>query len=1061
MIRIILIKIYFIIFLCVGTVHAAPPSLPAPDPGLDEHIFYGANPPGSTQSPILVFVHGLRGTASDWWINTTGAQNDMYEFAYNNGYRTAFISLSPDNSRNDEPIAFNAEVFSDALPKIVARFGGKKVYLICHSKGGLDVQAAMLDPNVSELVKAVFNIATPNTGTELADWAFRPGNRLAQLLGLVTPGVEALQTANVEAFRSQADPVLSKLNIPFYTLFGRTFRGHPITAITGRILRRLAPDEKNDGFVSESHYKLPVSYGIDLGEVAGNHFENDTGNVSFPSINSQIVGIELTSIDFKRIAANGFGDFSPEGHDDSRFNTWMWSMQWFKGHLYVGVGRAVQCATMATAAAQAGNDAFYPPIVGDCTEDSRDLPLAAEIWRLKPNNLGPGNNPVNWERVFKSPVNIPLSGGKFTARDTGFRGMTVFTESNGEEVLYVAGTTSSSAFDNDPLYQGTGFPPPRILRSVDGINFEPIPQDPGTFLGDIANTAPGIIKVRGFRSMVTYKNKLFVTGSDFRGVGVIFASDNPALGNDAWQQVSASAEDFPVWTLKVFNDFLYVTTGDRQISVGYGVYKTDAEGSAPYTYQPVVINGGYQSIEVLRSPDALSLQEFNGQLYIGSNRPTELIRINPDDSWDLVVGHPRNSPQGFKNPISGIGQWFGNYFNGHFWRMASFDGHLYMGTWDWSQSFRTIELLDSLFRPQYGTDVYRTKDGVHWSFVTKSGFGNPFNYGTRSFQSTPIGLFLGTAKPEGGGEIYLNQSNLDFDDDEDIDQNDVDVIISAFGDPSNGPDDPRDVNRDGEIDMDDADKLAIWCDKANCGIVTPEVNIQTPQNLRSGSVYVVGRNVVLNWDPVPGAVGYRVFRSEMRAVLDLLPPNGIEIPFTNFGITAVVPDDFVSGQFDSLCSQTGNQQTLLCLLNRFIQSLDETGVFLGLPLRYFPVASTATSFYSEPAPTSLQSTYFVMAVDAQGRMSNPSNLVGAPSFADPSTLSNCRGRSEIWSRAPGGSYNAHKVRRRDACNRTFPRLARHSIDRSKQNRRQNRNRSSEAKDENQTQPRSTSRFSEF
>jgi hypothetical protein len=37
--------------------------------------------------------------------------------------------------------------------------------------------------------------------------------------------------------------------------------------------------------------------------------------------------------------------------------------------------------------------------------------------------------------------------------------------------------------------------------------------------------------------------------------------------------------------------------------------------------------------------------------------------------------------------------------------------------------------------------------------------------------------------------------------------------------------------------------------------------------------------------------------------------------------------------------------------------------------------------YDETAPNSLQSLYFVVAEDAQGNLSTPSNAVGGPSFA--------------------------------------------------------------------------------
>ena len=97
----------------------------------------------------------------------------------------------------------------------------------------------------------------------------------------------------------------------------------------------------------------------------------------------------------------------------------------------------------------------------------------------------------------------------------------------------------------------------------------------------------------------------------------------------------------------------------------------------------------------------------------GTNRPTELYRINQDDSWDLIVGEPRLTPQGPKAPLSGMGIGFGSWFNGHFWRMAVHEGQLYVTTWDASVGLAPSDPLDILFSSQYGFDFFRTRDGVY------------------------------------------------------------------------------------------------------------------------------------------------------------------------------------------------------------------------------------------------------------------------------------------------------------------------------------------------------------
>ena len=231
-----------------------------------------------------------------------------------------------------------------------------------------------------------------------------------------------------------------------------------------------------------------------------------------------------------------------------------------------------------------------------------------------------------------------------------------------------------------------------------------------------------------------------------RGVGFI-ASSNPAAGDNEWHR-PVPADTLPTGHSNV--QWL-VVCDDRDRFTGWrGVWKTDGIGPGPYVWQPVVTDGAESAVSWL----TLSIQEFKGKLYVGSDRPTELIRINSDDTWDLVVGGPRWTPTGFKRPISGLLTGFGNLFNGHFWRMATHSDTLFLGTWDWSVSLRGAPNLEPLFRHEFGADFFKTTDGRYWQPVTKTGFGDPFNYGVRTLQSTPAGLFVGTANPFYGAQVW-------------------------------------------------------------------------------------------------------------------------------------------------------------------------------------------------------------------------------------------------------------------------------------------------------------------
>jgi len=68
-----------------------------------------------------------------------------------------------------------------------------------------------------------------------------------------------------------------------------------------------------------------------------------------------------------------------------------------------------------------------------------------------------------------------------------------------------------------------------------------------------------------------------------------------------------------------------------------------------------------------------------------------------------------------------------------------------------------------------GFDLWRTRNGVDWTEITRVGFGNPRNFGGESMVATPIGLFIGTVcVPElrrfvpdatSGCEVWLGRSD--------------------------------------------------------------------------------------------------------------------------------------------------------------------------------------------------------------------------------------------------------------------------------------------------------------
>ncbi|MEM1149485.1 MAG: hypothetical protein AAGI03_02870 [Pseudomonadota bacterium] len=153
---------------------------------------------------------------------------------------------------------------------------------------------------------------------------------------------------------------------------------------------------------------------------------------------------------------------------------------------------------------------------------------------------------------------------------------------------------------------------------------------------------------------------------------------------------------------------------------------------------------------------------------------SELIRINEDGSWDLLVGTSRATPDGYKIALSGFTPGFGSLFCGYFWRMVSHDGWMYVGTFDWSVMMRFADQsrwpgpfrrmvervgMENIIEMQGGAELYRSRDGENWLPVTTTGFGNSYNYGIRTLQSTPTGLAVGFVNPFGPRVGYWDKSD--------------------------------------------------------------------------------------------------------------------------------------------------------------------------------------------------------------------------------------------------------------------------------------------------------------
>jgi hypothetical protein len=258
------------------------------------------------------------------------------------------------------------------------------------------------------------------------------------------------------------------------------------------------------------------------------------------------------------------------------------------------------------------------------------------------------------------------------------------------------------------------------------------------------------------------------------GNPVIYESSDPANGH--WVPVNEPGFGNPdnqgVLMLCEFQGKLYATTFNNN---GFEIWCSDCEGEPPYHWEKVLDKGAGRGAE---NQIGATMRVFKGALYIGTaiqngghdlrNKigpaGSEIIRLHPDHSWDLIIGGARHTDQGLKTPLSGVAAGFGNVFNGYFWSMNTHDDWLYVGSMNstiWvrflqSEAFNEgVRNVVNTVGPEKivdnegGCSFWRTADGVNWMPVTKVGFDNRYNLGIRNLVSTPIGLVVAVANPFG------------------------------------------------------------------------------------------------------------------------------------------------------------------------------------------------------------------------------------------------------------------------------------------------------------------------
>ncbi|MGP1908630.1 esterase/lipase family protein [Metabacillus sp. JX24] len=221
----------------------------------------------TSKSPV-VFVHGLNSSSNTWWNG-----NDMYSTALANGYQTAFVDLYPTKNMWD-----NGALLSQKLSEIYQYFGGKKLVLVTHSKGGIDAQSALVHYGAHQYVSNLITLSTPHSGSQLADLAYSSwAGWLSGILGSKNDAVYSLQTGYMSQFRTQTDAHANARKNPIYTFGGTKWGSFGSSLYWGGVY--LSSYGSNDGAVTVQSSRL--GYGREIKIGSWDHYSVNKGSSTF------------------------------------------------------------------------------------------------------------------------------------------------------------------------------------------------------------------------------------------------------------------------------------------------------------------------------------------------------------------------------------------------------------------------------------------------------------------------------------------------------------------------------------------------------------------------------------------------------------------------------------------------------------------------------------------------------------------------------------------------------------------------------------------------------------
>ena len=216
----------------------------------------------------------------------------MYRYALTYGYRTAFLNNDPIGS-----IYENGRTTANQINNILSFWHESQVVCVGHSKGGLDIQGAIMYHNMAPYILRVITLGTPHWGTPLANLAYDPLlSKLPTLQRNIkqSPALKDLTTSSMATFRQQYDQNPTYNSVPFFTLNGVGSEGNK-ALFNGEGKAFLnAIDTQNDDLVIASYALKPNS--TNIATLNAYHSQLNDGYIVWNVIEPYIKGTNTTGM---------------------------------------------------------------------------------------------------------------------------------------------------------------------------------------------------------------------------------------------------------------------------------------------------------------------------------------------------------------------------------------------------------------------------------------------------------------------------------------------------------------------------------------------------------------------------------------------------------------------------------------------------------------------------------------------------------------------------------------------------------------------------------------------